>query len=111
MKKFSGVVIKGNKKGREFGFPTANIVLKEKFDSGVYRGRVIVGEKTYRSAIFVWPDKPVLEAYLLDYSGDLYSQKIEVEIIEKIREVIKFDSEKALIEQIGKDVEQVAGSR
>lgn len=104
MKKISGIVIAGNKKGREFGFPTANILLTEKVDSGVYRGRVMVGDKAYKAAIFVWLDKPVLEAYLLGFSGDLYGQEIVVEIIEKIREMIKFDDEKELIEQIGKDV-------
>lgn len=108
MKRISGVVIEGNKKGREFGFPTANITLTEQIDSGVYRGRVIVGENPYKAAIFVWPDKPVLEAYLLDFSGNVYGQTIEVQIIDKIREVIKFASEKDLIGQIAKDVEQIA---
>lgn len=107
MKKIIGKVSEGNKKGREFGFPTANIALTEKIDSGVYRGSVIVGEKIYKSAIFVWPDKPVLEAYLLDFSGDLYGQELTVEIIDKVREVIKFDDEKELIEQIKADVEVI----
>lgn len=108
MKNISGTVIEGNKKGREFGFPTANIKLSEHIDSGVYRGRVKIEKKTYKAAIFVWPDKPVLEAYLLDFSGDIYGREIEVRIIDKIREVIKFASEKELIGQIAKDVESIA---
>lgn len=111
MKKISGIVTEDNQKGREFGFPTANIALTEKIDSGVYRGRVIIGDKTYKSAIFVWPDKPVLEAYLFDFSGDLYGQEIEVEIVEKIREVIRFENEQELIEQIKKDVELISTAK
>jgi len=101
----SGVVVEGQKKGREFGFPTANIALPLIIDSGVYAGFVYLGEKKYKAAVFIWPDKLLLEAFVLDYNGDLYGKIVEVEIDKKIREMIKFSAEDELIEQIKKDVE------
>lgn len=105
MEKITGVVIEGEKKGRKLGFPTANIALKEKKKSGVYSGRVIVENEEYQAAIFIGRGGMVLEAHLFDFFGNLYGQKIAVEIGMKIREIKAFDSDTELIDQIRKDLE------
>ena len=100
-----GKVIAGKGKGKELGFATANIKLNRKIDSGVYSGRVKVDRKEYLAAIFI--DKDLLEAYILDFSDNIYGREIEVIVEAKIREVMKLESEKELVEQIKKDVKEV----
>jgi riboflavin kinase/FMN adenylyltransferase len=104
MVKVSGVVIKGKQIGRNLGFPTANIVLKKPLESGIYAGEVLYKDKKYRSAIFIPEAGDVLEAHLLNFSGNLYGQSIEVEVGEKIRDILKFNVDVKLIEQIKKDI-------
>lgn len=105
MKRIIGIVIGGKKLGRKLGFPTANIQLKEVLKGGAYAGNVTLEGKEYHSAIFIWADKPLLEAHLLDFEGDIYGKKIEIEINSKIRESIKFGSEDEIKKQIVKDIE------
>jgi riboflavin kinase/FMN adenylyltransferase len=103
----SGKVIKGKNKGRKLSFPTANIKLKDEIESGVYAGVIDVDGKKYKAGIFVSPDKQILEVHLIGFSGDLYGQEIEIEIGDRIREVMKFRSDKKLKEQIKKDIEYI----
>jgi riboflavin kinase / FMN adenylyltransferase len=105
--KIKGLVIRGKNKGKGLGFPTANLSLEGDLEvkSGVYAGMVNFDGKSYRSAIFIGKKCSVLEAHILDFSGDLYGGKIEVEIGKKIREVMKFDSDKELVKQIKKDIQ------
>lgn len=109
--KISGIVIKGRQKGKELGFPTANVVLRDEIgiEDGIYAGKVIFEKKEYKAAIFVKDN--MLEAHILDFDGDLYGKEIEVEIGKKIREVIKFDNEEQLKKQIAKDIELIRCSR
>ncbi|TSA46056.1 FMN adenylyltransferase [bacterium] len=102
-----GKVVRGKSKGKILGFPTANINLdgNDKIESGVYAGSVKVGDKTYKAGIFVNSDGALLEAHIIGFSGDLYGKEIEVEIREKMRDIIKFKSEEALKRQIKKDIE------
>jgi riboflavin kinase/FMN adenylyltransferase len=110
--KISGVVIKGKQKGRQIGFPTANISLTEcKFESGVYVGKTVLDGKEYTAAIFVPDSGDLLEAHILDFEGDLYGEEMEIEIGQKIREVVRFESEKDLISQILKDLFQIRKSK
>lgn len=106
-----GAVIRGKGKGKILGFPTANIEFSSNLPSGVYGGKVNIGGKRYRAAIFYGEGKKILEAHVLDFSGDLYGQIIEVEVAEKIREVKKFEAEKELKEQIVKDIKQIRKDR
>ncbi len=99
-----GKVIKGKNKGKKLGFPTANIELKKKIESGIYAGRVRLNEKEYQAGIFVSPDGKILEAHLIEFSGDLYGREIEIEIGGKIREVRKFGSDEELKKQVQKDI-------
>lgn len=100
----SGKVTKGKGKGNKLGFPTVNIELKKKIESGVYAGFVETGGKKYKAGVFINKKGNLLEAYLIDFAGNLYGEEIETEIGEKIREVMKFESDEELREQIEKDI-------
>lgn len=103
-----GTVIRGKGKGKMLGFPTANIEFNSNLPSGVYGGKVNFQGKQYRAAIFYGEDRKILEAHLLDFSGDLYDRAIEVEVTDKIREVKKFENDKTMIEQIRDDIRRIA---
>jgi riboflavin kinase/FMN adenylyltransferase len=113
----SGIVVEGDKLGRQIGFPTANLettglVLPP---NGVYAGLTIVKGKSYRVALnigfrpTVVPAKSELrvEAHLLDFSGRLYGAELEVEVGEKLRAERKFDSSAELCAQITRDIAAV----
>ncbi|MDO9231063.1 MAG: riboflavin kinase [bacterium] len=103
--KIVGKVIRGQENGRKLGFPTANLNFSGKLEAGVYAGNVEFDGKKYKAAIVYFPGKSLLEAHILDFLGDLYAKEIEVEIIEKIREIIEFKNSEELISQIKKDLE------
>jgi riboflavin kinase/FMN adenylyltransferase len=108
-----GKVAHGWKKGRELGFPTANIPLKRQVSplSGVYCVQVTVADKIYYGVanIGIKPTfngkRTLLEAHLFDFNRDLYGQIIEVAPVHKLRDEKKFDSFSELTTQISCDVE------
>jgi riboflavin kinase/FMN adenylyltransferase len=108
-----GGVVEGDKRGRTLGYPTANVETGDQLlpPFGIYVAEVIAGGVTYGAAVSlgVRPTfdgkRVVLEAYLLDFSGTLYGQEIEVIFREKIREELRFDNVEALLEQMAKDVQ------
>ncbi len=120
-----GPVVHGDSRGRDLGFPTANIQYPEQKilpANGVYACRVWVNEKAYAGAINVGvrpqfhekAERPLVEAYILDFSGDLYGQDVRVEFIERLRDERRFSSVQALIDQMHQDVErarQVVGGK
>ncbi|ATC95407.1 bifunctional riboflavin kinase/FAD synthetase [Pseudoalteromonas tunicata] len=108
----SGRVIHGWKKGRELGFPTANIALKRQVSplhgvfavsvataNGILRGVANIGCKPTLNG-----KTTLLEVHLFDFSGDLYGKFISVEIVKKLRDEQKFDTLAHLISQIQADV-------
>lgn len=107
MKIVSGVVVEGRKKGRELGFPTANIILSEKIEGGIYSGKTNIFGREYLGAIFIYPGGNLFEIYFLDFNGDLYGQYLTVEMGEKIRDFKKFDNEEYLKTQIADDISKV----
>ncbi|MDO8241101.1 MAG: riboflavin kinase [Candidatus Moranbacteria bacterium] len=108
IQKISGIVVKGKQKGRKLGFPTANLALNNStIQSGVYVGKANFAGGKYTAAIFVPDSGDLLEAHILDFQGDLYGQEIEIEIGQKIREVMKFENKAGLIKQISKDLLQI----
>jgi len=115
-----GNVVHGAKKGRELGFPTANLLPAEGSilpAMGVYAVRFSVEGKTFNGVCNVGvkptfnnPDikKAMVEVHVLNFNADLYDKKVMVDWIEHIREEEKFESFDALITQIGKDKERAA---
>jgi riboflavin kinase / FMN adenylyltransferase len=109
----SGVVMHGNQKGRELGFPTANFALQIDIPEGIYAAEVLVEEKRHHAATFVGAARTFgrtavnVESYLFDFKDDLYGKKITVTLYKKIRDNEKFNSEEALITQMKKDVEAI----
>jgi riboflavin kinase/FMN adenylyltransferase len=107
--KFSGIVKRGSARGKELGFPTANLVAPDFVEDGIYVG--LANKKP--SLIFIGVAETFgetlrnAEIYVLDFDRDLYDKKIEIEVIKKLRESKKFDSKEELIEQM-KDDEKVA---
>src|SRR3989344_2407523 len=108
MKNIKGKVIRGKKKGRLLGFPTANIEVAEDLsaDVGIYAGRVKIYGELYEAALYIRGDK-IIEAFVFDFAGDLYGQEAEVIIDKKIREKLEFKDDKEAIEQITKDVSEI----
>ena len=105
-----GTVVAGDARGGTLGFPTANLavpadLLVPKF--GIYAGEAL-GQRAATS-IGVNPhyggEERRIEAFLLDYAGDLYGRRLVVELWERLRDERAFESEAELIEQIGRDVE------
>jgi riboflavin kinase/FMN adenylyltransferase len=107
-----GVVQSGDQRGRELGYPTANLVLGDyqRPRYGVYAVRVTLddgGEHPGVASLGIRPtfDPPVelLETHLLDFDGDLYGQRIEVALHAFIREEKKFDDINALVAEMKRD--------
>jgi riboflavin kinase / FMN adenylyltransferase len=110
----SGQVIHGEKRGRDLGFPTANIRLDPAcgLKHGIYAVRVRVGERLVdgvasfgRRPMFD-DGAPLLEVFLFDFAEDLYGQTIDVAFIGWIRREQKFESIHALKRQVDADVAQ-----
>lgn len=106
-----GNVVVGQQLGRTLGFPTVNIVPDSscRLRHGVYAVRVVAGTKTYEG-VASYGRRPtfdngraILEAFLFDFSGDLYGQTIEILFIDWIRPDTKFDSAAALVAQMKQD--------
>ena len=107
---FSGTVGQGRGFGRTLGFPTANIPLTEACVSGVYAATVRVDGEEFPSAAYADPARGVLEAHLLDWTGDLYDKKITVTLYDKVRDPEVFTDELALMKAIAADVAKIRES-
>jgi riboflavin kinase / FMN adenylyltransferase len=107
----TGEVIHGEKRGRELGYPTANIRLDNNcgLRHGIYAVRVgrgnerIDGVASFGRRPTFDNGAPLLEIFLFDFKGDLYGQPLDVAFIGFIREELKFDSIDALIKQMDDD--------
>ncbi|MBI2015376.1 MAG: bifunctional riboflavin kinase/FAD synthetase [Candidatus Rokubacteria bacterium] len=107
-----GEVVHGAGRGRTLGFPTANLRmdLRLPLAPGVYACRARVGPAEYRAVVNagVRPTfgetELAVEAHLLDFSGDLYGQRIQLTFLRRLREERRFPSVEALREQIAADV-------
>lgn len=102
--KFFGVVQKGVQTGRTLGFATANIPLNDDSVSGVFAALVTVDGKKEKAVVFADKKRKILEAHLLDASGDLYGKEITIKLLEKIREPLEFKEEKEAKETIAADI-------
>ncbi|MER7440966.1 bifunctional riboflavin kinase/FAD synthetase [Micromonospora avicenniae] len=112
-----GVVVRGDQRGRELGFPTANL-LCHRFAAipadGVYAARLIRrGQREpLMSAVSVGTNPTFsgrerrVEAYALDFSGDLYGERLALDFVAHLRGQVRYDSIEPLIAQMHQDVER-----
>lgn len=103
---FRGKIGKGAQRGRQLGYPTANISAQN-VDGGIYAAKVWVEGVEYRAAVFVDRARALLEAHLLDFSGDLYGKEMKVQLVQRVRESKRFDTDQALIDAIARDIEEI----
>lgn len=115
----AGMVVRGDAMGRQLGFPTANLDPRGLLvpPSGVYAAHARVAETQHRAAVNIGV-RPTLgslvpelrvEAHLLDFTGDLYGQEIELTFVAKLRDEQKFSSLEELRAQIARDVTAARG--
>jgi len=112
---FSGHVVKGRQLGRTIGFPTANVQVQKNYKlipkNGVYACKIILRNQEYKGIMNIG-NRPTVdgigrtqEVHIFDFNDDIYGEILKVEIIEFIREEIKFDSIEKLVTQIKLDCE------
>jgi riboflavin kinase/FMN adenylyltransferase len=106
-----GVVVSGDQRGGTLGFPTANLRVEADLlvpQFGIYAGAV--GDRRAAVSIGVNPhyggSERRIEAFLLDWSGDLYGRRLVVELWRRLRDERSFVSEAELVEQIARDVDE-----
>jgi riboflavin kinase/FMN adenylyltransferase len=112
-----GIVVMGDQRGRLLGFPTANVEVPnhvclpadgvyagwyERPDGSVYPCAINLGR---RPTFYEHADHSLLEAHLLDYSGDLYGEQAEIRFVGFLRSERKFEGIDALVAQLKHDVE------
>lgn len=111
----SGHIVKGARRGRQLGFPTANIdvgnpdkLIPQKgvyFVSSEIEGTTVYGVMNIGlRPTFEDVSNYVIEVYFLNFDLDIYGKKINVEIIERIRDEVKFETKEKLVNQIKKDI-------
>jgi len=111
-----GPVVEGDKRGRELGFPTANIALGLDHALpayGIYVSRAYVRETAYEActSIGVRPtfdsdEEPTVEAFILDFDGGVYGEELRIDLLERLRGEERFESAEELTAQMHKDVDQ-----
>ncbi|HEY8758792.1 MAG TPA: bifunctional riboflavin kinase/FAD synthetase [Candidatus Limnocylindria bacterium] len=111
----TGTIVRGEQRGRSLGFPTINVAPppdKLLPHDGIYATWVMLGDTRHRAASSLGvrptfgggPRK--LEAYILDFSEEVYGQQATVAFVERLRDEIRFDSAEDLAKQIARDVQQ-----
>jgi riboflavin kinase/FMN adenylyltransferase len=109
-----GRVVEGDKRGRLLGFPTANLeVPADKLlpKPGVFAGSVRVGKHVYKAMIYIGHKptfggkKTVVEAFLIDFEGDLYHKPLTVFVQHFIRGEKRFEGKNALVKQLNEDLD------
>lgn len=109
MYKFWGKVRKNNQRGRELGFPTANVNLRKKIPEGIYLSKTKAAGIISPSLAFIGTAKTFSEKkfhgeiYILNFNKNIYDQWISVKLLKKIRNNKKFNSVENLINQMKKD--------
>ena len=109
----SGMVVKGSRRGKGLGYPTANIAYESDIlpTQGVYAVKLLLGKKAYPAIANLGTrpsfDKQIsnlhLEVHIFDFKKNIYSKHVQVEFLKKIRNEKKFPNVQALIRQIQKD--------
>jgi riboflavin kinase / FMN adenylyltransferase len=113
-----GIVARGDKRGRELGFPTANVSVPgdvllpadgiyagwfERADGSVHPTAISLGR---RPTFYIEAHASLLEAHLLDFEGDLYDEKVKVRFVAWLRGEVRFESVDDLVAQIARDCDE-----
>jgi riboflavin kinase/FMN adenylyltransferase len=113
-----GQVQVGDRRGRELGFPTANLMVPSRVclpADGIYAGTFLAEDGVERAAAISLGRRAtfnehaqmsLLEAFVLDFDGDLYDQEVKVRFVARLRGEERFESAELLIEQMKRDVEE-----
>ncbi|MEH1168640.1 bifunctional riboflavin kinase/FAD synthetase [Micromonospora sp. CPCC 205539] len=115
--RLEGVVVRGDQRGRELGFPTANLLVHRYAAvpaDGVYAARLIRRgqHEPLMAAVSVGTNPTFsgrerrVEAYALDFTGDLYGERLALDFVAHLRGQIRYDSIEPLIAQMNQDVER-----
>lgn len=109
----TGSVIRGDQLGRTIGYPTANIVIEEKYKliplDGIFAVKVKLGDVVYKGMAYIGSRPTVnghtrnIEVNIFDFDKEIYNQEIRMEFYNFVRDDMKFDSLDELKEQIRKD--------
>ena len=111
-----GTVVAGDQRGGTLGYPTANLLLEPDLACpryGIYAGSA----RGQRAAVSIGTNPHYggterrIEPYLLDFAGDLYGERLVVEVWERLRDEAVFESEEELVAQIARDVEATRAAR
>jgi riboflavin kinase/FMN adenylyltransferase len=108
-----GLVVEGEHRGSQMGFPTANLGVETIYNipgKGVYSAHAKIGSQVYNCVVNIG-SKPTfhqeypisIEAHLMDFTGDIYGQKIRLSFLEKLRDEQRFNFLEELVSQIAKD--------
>lgn len=113
--RLEGVVMRGDRRGREIGFPTANL-LCHRYASvpadGVYAAWLVCRGQRHRAAVSIGTNPTFsgrerrVEAYVLDFDGDLYGERLALDFVAHLREMRRYDTVEPLVAQIAEDVRQ-----
>jgi riboflavin kinase/FMN adenylyltransferase len=113
-----GIVAEGDKRGRDLGFPTANVAVPGDIllpADGIYAGWYVRPDGVPLPAAMNLGRRPqfyetahasLLEAHVLDFDGDLYGEHAAVRFVARLRSEARFESVEALVDQIGRDCDQ-----
>lgn len=111
-----GLVVRGDGRGRQLGFPTANLAVASSDKlipaTGIYAVRGATQAGTFDGALHLGSrptfrgSPPTIELHLLDFDADLYGEEVRVDFVRRLREVRPFSSVEALVAQMREDVEE-----
>ncbi len=112
-----GIVTHGEKRGRTLGYPTANLVPPDGYVTpahGVYACRARTADGVWHAAATNVGVRPqfqtglgvLVEAYLLEFGGDLYDQPLRIEFLKRLRGEKRFTTVEVLLEQMARDVDE-----
>jgi riboflavin kinase/FMN adenylyltransferase len=109
----SGVIIAGHRRGKELGFPTANLKPDKALlpARGIYAVRLLLEGKFHEGVLNIgfnptFADNALsVEVYIFDFDEDIYEKRLNLLFVDRIRDEMKFDGPDRLVEQIRRDVE------
>lgn len=111
----NGEIVHGDGRGRKLGYPTANILIEDQYklipSNGVYAVKCPINNQLIKGMMnigyrptYSGDEKELrVEVHLFDFNGDLYGRRLNVQILKKLRDEIKFEDVSLLIEQLKKD--------